>query len=150
MQCFPMPYPPYPQGEGSRTSVHDRLGPRQSGQQLQDASVPDQSHQRLAQFHPLRQEYRAKDETQPMQVDSGKTTADNVAQIGDVNVVVKEASKGPTLFSKSIKFDAQKPIMANDHEASCSSSASKCQQPRWCPPGLSHSQKRRLQWLRHP
>ena len=37
--------------------------------------------------------------------------------------------------------------MANDHEASSSSSASKYHQPRWCLPGLSHSQKRRLQRL---
>ena len=32
MQCFPMPYPPHYQGESSRVLVHDRLGPRQSGQ----------------------------------------------------------------------------------------------------------------------
>ena len=28
MQCFPMPYPLNHQGEGSRTPVHERLGPR--------------------------------------------------------------------------------------------------------------------------
>src|SRR6185312_4230453 len=39
MQCFPMPYPPHYQGEGSRTPVHDRLGPRQSSQQQHAASV---------------------------------------------------------------------------------------------------------------
>jgi len=39
--------------------------------------------------------------------------------------------------------------MANDHEANSNSSASKYHQPRWCLPGLSHSQKRRLQQLRH-
>ena len=37
--------------------------------------------------------------------------------------------------------------MVNDHEASSNSSASKYHQPRWCLPGLSHSQKRRLQRL---
>jgi len=39
-------------------------------------------------------------------------------------------------------------VLANDHENSSSGSASKYHQPRWCPPGLSHSQKRRLQRLR--
>ena len=39
MQCFPMPYPPYSQGESFRTLVHDRLGPRHSGQSQQAPSV---------------------------------------------------------------------------------------------------------------
>ena len=47
MQCFPMPYPPHYQGEGSRTPVHDRLGPHQSGQQQHAAPIrpvlPDRS-----------------------------------------------------------------------------------------------------------
>jgi hypothetical protein len=37
--------------------------------------------------------------------------------------------------------------MADNHEAS-SSSTDKYSQPRWCPPGLTHTQKRRLQRLR--
>ena len=36
--------------------------------------------------------------------------------------------------------------MANDHEAS-SRSIDKYSQPRWCSPGLTHTQKRRLQHL---
>jgi len=47
MQCFPMPYPSHHHGEGSRMLVHDRLGPRQSGQQQHAAPVrpvqPDRS-----------------------------------------------------------------------------------------------------------
>ena len=76
---------------------------------------------------------------QPMQADSGKTTTDDVIKIGDVNVMV---------FGKSAQTDPQKCVLANDHEATSSGSASKYHQPRWCPPGLSHSQKRRLQHLR--
>jgi hypothetical protein len=34
-----------------------------------------------------------------------------------------------------------------DHGANNKSLASKYMQPRWCPPGLSHTQKRRLQRL---
>jgi len=39
MQCFPMPYLPHYQGEGSTTPVHDQLGSRQSGQQQHVALV---------------------------------------------------------------------------------------------------------------
>ena len=84
-----------------------------------------------------------------MQVDSGKTTTDDVVKIGDVNVVVKDVGKKPMVFGKSAQTDPQKLVLANDHEASSSSSsANKYHQPRWCPSGLSHSQKRRLQRLR--
>ena len=83
-----------------------------------------------------------------MQVDSEKTTTDDVVKIGDVNVVVKDVGKKPMVFGKSAQTDSQKCVLANDHEASSSGSASKYHQPRWCPPGLSHSRKRRLQRLR--
>ena len=85
---------------------------------------------------------------QPMQVDSGKTTSDDVVKIGDVNVVVKDVGKKLMVFGKSAQTNPQKQVLANDHEASSSSSARKYHQPRWCPPGLSHLQKRRLQRLR--
>ena len=52
----------------------------------------DRSQQRPVQFCSSRLEYHAKekkDDVQPMQVDSGKATVDNIVQIGDVNVVVK-------------------------------------------------------------
>src|SRR6185437_14426143 len=83
-----------------------------------------------------------------IQVDSGKTTTDDVVKIRDVNVVVKDVGKKPMVFGKSAQTNPQKQVLANDHEASSSSSTSKYHQPRWCPPGLSHSQKRRLQRLR--
>ena len=83
-----------------------------------------------------------------MQVDSGKTTADEIVKVGDVNVVIKDVGKKPMVFGKSAQNDSQKCVLANDHEASSSGSASKYHQPRWCPTGLSHSQKRRLQCLR--
>ena len=111
----------------------------------------DRSQQRPVQSHPPRQEYHVKrkeEDVQPMQVDSEKTTADDVVKIGDVNVVVKDVGKKPMVFNKSAQNDSQKHVLANDHEASSSGLANKYHQPRWCPPGLSHSQKRRLQRLR--
>ena len=157
MQCFTMPYPPHYHGEGSRTPVHVRLDPRQSGQQQHAAPVrpvqpdrSDRSQQRPAQSHPPKQEYRIKKkegEAQPMQVDSGKTITSDVVQISDVNVVVKDIEKRPMVFDKSVYPRNQKRVMTDNHEAS-SSSTDQYSQPRWCPPGLTDTQKRKLQRLR--
>ena len=62
---------------------------------------------------------------QPMQVDSGKTTTDDVVKIGDVNVVVKDVGKEPMVFGKSAQTNSQKSVLTNVHEPSSSSSASK-------------------------
>ena len=153
MQCFPMPHPPHYHGKGSRTlGMTDWARANLvSSTMLHRSDRSDRSQQRSVQSHPPRQEYRIKrkeDEVQPMQVDSGKATADDVVKIGDVNVVVKDVGKKSMVFGKSAQTDSQKRVLANDHEASSSGSASKYHQPRWCPPGLSHSQKRRLQCLR--
>ena len=43
----------------------------------------------------------------------------------------------------------QKPFTANNHEAGGSKVADKYHQPRWCPEGLAHTQKRKLQRLRN-
>ena len=102
MQCYPMPYPPYFQGEGSsrgpvfdrlKQPVHDRLGQHQSGQGKNPGLVKpvysdrsDRSQQRPAQVRPVHQEYRVKekkDEPVPMQVDSEKVPAAKVVQIED-------------------------------------------------------------------
>ena len=84
-----------------------------------------------------------------MKADSGKAKADDVVQIGEVKVVVQDVSKRPMVFGKSVKSFVQKSLMANDHEASSSGAASKYHQPKWCPPGLTYTQKRKLQRLRN-
>ena len=111
MQCYPMPYPPHSQGEGSsrgpdfdrlKQPVHDRLGQHQSAQGKNPRLVyPDRSNRsqkRPAQVRPTRQEYRIKekkDEPEPMQVDSEKAPADDVVHIQD-------AQKGPMIIEKSV------------------------------------------------
>jgi len=55
-----------------------------------------------------------------MQVDFERTTADDIVQIGDMNVVVKDIGKRQMVFGKSADSSAQKLVMANDHEASSS------------------------------
>jgi len=52
------------------------------------------------------------------------------------------------VLGKSVNPSIQRPIMANDHKASSSSSTSRYFQPRWCPPGLTRTQRRKLQRLR--
>jgi len=159
MQCFPMPHPPpYQREERSRTLVHDRLGSHQSGLAQQATPVrpvghdrSDRSHQRPAQRVPLRFEYRVKErrpEVQPVE-ETEKPKADPVVQIGDIKVVMQDKGKEPMVFGKSVNSLAQQPAMANDHEASGSKVANKYHQPRWCPPGLTHTQKRKLQHLRN-
>ena len=43
-----------------------------------------------------------------MQVDSGKTTADEIVKVDDVNVVIKDVGKKPMVFGKSAQTDPQK------------------------------------------
>ena len=51
-------------------------------------------------------------------------------------------------IEESVDVPVKKPVMANDHEAGSSKSAAdKYHQPRWCPSGLTHTQKRKLQRL---
>ena len=102
----------------------------------------------------MRQEYRIKekkDEPEPMQVDSGKAPVTNVVQVEDGKDKIQDAQKGPMIIEKSVDV-SQKLVLANDHEASSSNlkgrDKEKYFQPRWCPPGLTHTQKRRLQRLR--
>ena len=56
------------------------------------------------------------------------------------------------VIDKSATYSApsvQKPFTANNHEAGGSKVADKYHQPRWCPEGLTHTQKRKLQRLRN-
>ena len=92
-----------------------------------------------------------KDEPVPMQVDSEKVPATKVVQIEDGKGKAQDAQEGPVIVEKLVNV-SQKLVLANDHEASNSNlkdqDKEKYFQPRWCPPGLIHTQKRRLQRLR--
>ena len=81
-------------------------------------------------------------------IDLEKVKADAVIQIGDIKVAVEDVSKRPMVSGKLVNCPVQRPIMANDRKASSSSSMSKYFQPRWCPLGLTRTQKRKLQHLR--
>ena len=56
------------------------------------------------------------------------------------------------MIDKSVTSSAppvQEPFTANNHETSGSKVADKYHQPHWCPEGLTHTQKRKLQCLRN-
>ena len=87
----------------------------------------------------------------PMQVDSEKAPAAKVVQVEDGKGKAQNAQEGLVIVEKPVNV-SQKLVLANDHEASSSNlknqDKEKYFQPRWCPPGLTHTQKRRLQCLR--
>ena len=60
---------------------------------------------------------------------------------------IEDVSKRPMVSGKSVNSSVQRSIRANDHQAGSSSPASKYFQPRWCPPVLTRTQKRKLQRL---
>jgi len=80
-------------------------------------------------------------------VDPENIKTDVVVQIGDTKVAVDNVGKKSIVFGKSVNSPVQRPTRANDHQAGSSSSASKHFRPRWCPPGLTRTQKRKLQRL---
>ena len=94
--------------------------------------------------------YRVKKNKKEVQstVDLEKIKADAIVQIGNIKVAVNEAGARPMVFRKSVDTSIQRPIMADDHKASSSTTTSKYFQPRWCPSGLICTQKRKLQCLR--
>ena len=101
----------------------------------------------------MRQEYHIKekkDEFVPMQVDSEKAPV-KIVQAEDRKGKAQDAQEGLVIIEKPVNV-SQKFVLANDHEASSSNPQNqdkeKYFQPRWCPPGLTHTQKRRLQRLR--
>ena len=88
---------------------------------------------------------------QPVAI-SEKVKADTVVQIGEIKVVVQDKGKESMVIDESAASSVppiQKPFTANNHETSGSKVADKYHQPRWCPEGLTHTQKRKLQCLRN-
>jgi hypothetical protein len=84
-----------------------------------------------------------------MDVDTERTTSQDIIQIGMMDVSVEEDSKRPFVLKDQIRTSAQKGSVAiNDHEASGRGSNSKYFLSRWYPPGLTHTQRRKLQRLR--
>jgi hypothetical protein len=83
-----------------------------------------------------------------MDGDPERTTSQDIIQIGTMDVPVEKDSKRPVVLNNQVGTFAQKGSVAtSDHEASGSGFNSKYFLPRWCPPGLTHTQRRKLQCL---
>jgi hypothetical protein len=84
-----------------------------------------------------------------MDVNLEMTTSQDIIQIGTMDIPVEKDSKRPVVLNNQVGTSAQKGSVAtSDHEASGSGPNSKYFLPRWCPPGLTHTQRRKLQRLR--
>jgi hypothetical protein len=86
-------------------------------------------------------------EVQEMDIDPERTAGLDIIQIGTMSVPV-ESGKRSVAPSNQVVTHSQKGSAANDHEASGSKSRPECFLPRWCPPGLTHTQRRKLLQLR--
>jgi hypothetical protein len=84
-----------------------------------------------------------------MDVHTERTTSQDIIQIGTMDVHVEKNSKRPVVLNNQVGTSSQKGSVAtSDHEVSGSGSNSKYFSLRWCPPGLTHTQRRKLQRLR--
>jgi hypothetical protein len=96
--------------------------------------------------------YRPKireEEVQEMDIDSERTTSIDVIQIGTRNIPIEGSGKRSVVPNNQVVSPTQKGSVAtNDHEANGSKSRPECFLPRWCPPGPTHTQRRKLQRLR--
>ena len=76
-----------------------------------------------------------------VQVDSEKAPV-KVVQVEHGKGKDQDAQKGPGVIEKIIDVSKEL-VLANDHEASSSNlkaqDKEKYFQPRWCPPGLTHT-----------
>jgi hypothetical protein len=105
---------------------------------------------RKEQFPP-KKVYKPKireEEVQEMDIDLERTTNLDIIQIGTMNVPVEGNGKRLVVPNNQVVTPTQKESVANDHEVSRSKSRPECFLPRWCTPGLTHTQRRKLQRLR--
>jgi hypothetical protein len=102
---------------------------------------------RKEQF-PLKKVYKLKireEEVQEMDINPERTTNLDIIQIGTMNITIEGSGKRPVVSNDHVVTLTQKGSIVNDHEASGSKSRPECLLPRWCPPGLTHTQRRKLQ-----
>jgi hypothetical protein len=132
--------PQYPAWGAPQTSVFDRLAPP-----VQDRlSAAESGHQAQAQQDC--QTTRPPRPTNPagghMPAPTQRTTKKDIIKIGTANVVIQEDNKGPMIFGESANTTKK------EDTTTIKTADPKYSMPRWCPAGLTRSQKRKLQRLR--
>jgi hypothetical protein len=73
---------------------------------------------------------------------TGRMTKKDIIKIGTADVVIQEDNKGPMIFGESANTTKKEDM------ATIKAADPKYSMPRWCPAGLTRSQKRKLQRLR--
>jgi hypothetical protein len=71
-----------------------------------------------------------------------RTTKKDIIKIGTADVVIQEDNKGLMIFGESANTTEKEDM------ATIKTADPKYSMPRWCPAGLTRSQKRKLQRLR--
>jgi hypothetical protein len=71
-----------------------------------------------------------------------RTTKKDIIKIGTADVVIQKESEGPMIFGESANTNK------TEDTAAIKIADPKYSMPRWCPMGLTRSQKRKLQRLR--
>jgi hypothetical protein len=71
-----------------------------------------------------------------------RTTKKDIIKVGTTDIVIQEDSKGPIIFGESANTTKK------EDTATIKAADPKYSMPRWCPAGLTRSQKRKLQRLR--
>jgi hypothetical protein len=139
MPAYPFGMPQYPAWGAPQTSVFNRLTP------------PVQDRLRAPQSGPRAQEQDCRT-TRPQRLTNpvgGHTaTTSNSMKKGDAikiemtDVVVQQNNEGPMIFGESANTNKKEGTTVNK------TADPKYSMPRWCPSGLTRSQKRKLQRLR--
>jgi hypothetical protein len=140
MPPYPFGMPQYPAWGAPQTSVFERLAPP-----VQDRlSAAQFGHQVQAQ-----QEYRSTRPQRPtnpagrhMPTTTERTTKNDIIKVGTADVVIQEDNKGLMIFGESANTTKK------EDTATIKTADPKYSMPRWCPAGLTRSQKRKLQRLR--
>jgi hypothetical protein len=71
-----------------------------------------------------------------------RTTKKDIIKVGTTDIVIQEDNKGPIIFGESANTTKK------EDTATIKAADPKYSMPRWCPAGLTRSQKRKLQRLR--
>jgi hypothetical protein len=140
MPPYPFGMPQYPAWGAPQTSVFNRLAPP-----MQDRlSVAQSGHQTQAQ-----QDCRSARPQRPTNPARGhipaateRTTKKDIIKIGTADVIIQEDNERLMIFGESANTTKKQDT------ATIKTADSKYSMPRWCPAGLTWSQKRKLQRLR--
>ena len=140
MPPYPFGMPQYPAWGAPQTSVFNRLTP------------PVQDRLRAPQSGPRAQAQQDCRTTRPQRLTnpagghtattSNSTKKGDVIKIGTTDVVVQQNNEGPMIFGESANTNKKESTTVNKI------ADPKYSMPRWCPSGLTRSQKRKLQRLR--